>query len=366
MSIDLERHRPERKVRSPRPEGSMSGWATAAVVIAMFLIAYVAVRWLAGAVSEVIATPEATTLPPGQAVTFVVLPGEPASQIARGLAQQGVVASAADFDRVVREARASDRLQAGSYQLETGMEPREVLDILLAGPGETVYRLTIVEGLSVERMLDSIAFQTGIELEELVTPLLDGTVTSTLLPEEPTSLQDWEGLLFPDTYEFRRDATGVDILARLARTAEERVNAIDWSYLIDRGMTPYDGIIIASMIEREVRIDEERPLVASVIYNRLDLDMLLQIDATVVYALGGTPEGGLTLDHLQIDSPYNTYRYPGLPPTPISGVRLASLAAAANPAETDYLYYVLINDEGEHFFTDDFDEFLEAQRQAGG
>jgi UPF0755 protein len=129
-----------------------------------------------------------------------------------------------------------------------------------------------------------------------------------------------------------------------------------------RGLTPYDGLIIASMIEREARLDEERPIIASVVVNRLDVGMLLQIDATVVYAVGGTTE--LTLDDLAIDSPYNTYRYPGLPPTPIAGVRLASLAAAAAPAETDFIYYVLTGEDGSHSFTDDFDEFLRFQEQA--
>jgi UPF0755 protein len=118
------------------------------------------------------------------------------------------------------------------------------------------------------------------------------------------------------------------------------------------------------MIEREAALDDERPIIASVIFNRLELGMLLQIDATVVYALGGLPEGGLTLDDLEIDSPYNTYRRPGLPPTPIAGVRAASLQAVAEPEETDYLYYVLISEDGSHAFTADFDEFLELQEQA--
>jgi UPF0755 protein len=365
MSVELEPY--ERPPRGPTAAGRAArGLATAAMIVAFFAVAYIGVKWLAGAVSDVIAGPESTTLPPGMAVTFVVAPGEPASQIARGLAAAGVVASASEFDRIVRENRASDRLQAGTYLLETGMAPSEVLEVLLAGPGGAVYRLTIVEGLTVSRMLEAISRQTDIPLADLTAPLLDGRVTSTLLPAEPRSLQDWEGLLCPDTYEFRATATAAEILGVMARTAEERVADVDWTYLIERGMTPYEGIIIASLIETEVVLDEERALVASVVFNRLDIEMMLQIDATVIYALGGVPEGGLTLDHLDVDSPYNTYRNHGLPPTPIAGVRRASLEAAAHPAETDYLFYLLTGDDGSHSFTDDFDEFLRWQREGIG
>ena len=360
MSVELEDYTPPPS--GPTPGGKAArGLLTAGVIVGMFVVAYVGVRWLGAAVRDVI-TPVDSTVVAGQPVSFVVAPGEPASQIARDLAAAGVVASASEFDRTVREARASDRLQSGTYELVTGMAPAAVLDILIAGPGGGVYRLTVVEGLTVAQTLESISRQTDIPLAELTAPLLDGTVTSTLLPDDPASVSDWEGLLFPDTYEFRTAATAVDVLSRLAATTEERVAAVDWTHLADLGLTPYDGLIIASLIEREVILDEERPLVASVIFNRLDIEMMLQIDATVIYALGGVPDGGLTLAHLEVDSPYNTYRNHGLPPTPISGVRAASLEAAAHPADTPYLFYLLSGDDGSHSFTDDFDEFLRWQR----
>jgi UPF0755 protein len=266
--------------------------------------------------------------------------------------------------RVGRAAGAARRLQAGTFELVTGMPPEEVLAVLLEGPVETsVYRITVIEGLTIGQMLESVSRQTGFTLEELTIPLLDGTITSGLLPTDPERLQDWEGLLFPDTYEFAAEASAADVLARLAATAEERVASVDWTYVEERGLTPYDGIIIASLIEREVLVDEERPLVASVIFNRLDIGMRLQIDATVIYALGAIPEGGLSLADLEVNSPYNTYLIDGLPPTPISGVRTASLRAAAAPAETDYLFYVVTDDAGRHTFTADFEEFLRIQAE---
>jgi UPF0755 protein len=143
---------------------------------------------------------------------------------------------------------------------------------------------------------------------------------------------------------------------------ETRVGSIDWEGLEEHGLTPYDAIIIASLVEREALLDEDRPLVASVIYNRLAIDMRLQLDATVVYVLGGLPEDGLTQEDLEIESPYNTYVVAGLPPTPIAGVRMASLRAAADPAESEYLFF-LTDEEGKAHFAETFEEFLELQEE---
>lgn len=337
---------------------------TALAITAISLgAAYAGVKWLAAEVSDLIAGPAVSTVAPGIPVEFEVEPGTSASQIARDLAAAGVVESASEFDRVVRERRAADRLQAGVYQLETGMTPSVVLALLVEGPPRSFYRLTVVEGLTVAQMLESIARQTDIPFSDLSRVLLDGTLTSSLMPAEASSLQDWEGLLFPDTYEFASDATATDILDRMARTAEQRVASIDWSVLEAAALTPYDGLIIASIIEREAMLDDDRPLVSSVIRNRLEAGMRLQMDVTVVYALGGLPPGGLTLADLEVDSPYNTYLVSGLPPTPIAGVGPASLAAAASPAETDYLYFLVADDTGALRFTADFDEFIRWQQE---
>lgn len=364
MSIELEQYKSQRSDGPSGPNRMMRILGIVALVAGLFGVAYVGTKWLASIVNDVIAGENGSAIAPGDAVTIQIAPGESASQIARELADEGVVQSAAAFDRAVRERRAADRLQAGTYELETGMDPDTVLDILLEGPTREVYRLTVIEGLTIGQMLESIERQTGYGLEALTGPLLDGSVESALLPDEPEELRDWEGLLFPDTYEFDADASPVDILTRMAETAEDRVGSVDWSVVVERDLTPYDGIIVASMIEREALLDEERAVIASVIYNRLEQGIPLQIDATVIYALGAAPEGGLTGGDLEVDSPYNTYRIAGLPPTPIAGPRLASLRAASAPADTSFLYYVLIDESGRHAFTDDFDEFLELQEQA--
>jgi UPF0755 protein len=363
MSIELEPYEPRSSepVRQG-PNTMLRSLGVLGFVIVVFAVAFLGVKWLAAAVNDVIADPDATTVPPGLAVTIEIAPGAPASQIARQLADAGVVASASDFDRTVRDARASDRLQAGTYELETGMTPEAVLAVLVEGPSREVYRITVIEGLSVGQMLESIEEQTEIPFGDLSRALLDGSVESSLIPEPPEDLQDWEGLLFPDTYEFEVDATAAEILTLMAATMEDRVGSIDWEALEDRGFTPYDAIVVASLIEREALLDEDRPLVASVIFNRLDGDIPLQLDATVVYVLGALPEDGLTQADLEIDSPYNTYVVTGLPPTPIAGVRMASLRAAADPEESDYVFF-LTDEDGKAHFAVTFEEFLELQEE---
>jgi len=332
------------------------------LVVGSLVIGVIGMKVLAGYVGDIIGTDQ-TTVVAGVAVEVEVLPGSSARQIGDLLVEAGVVTSAGEFDRYVRDAGVSNRLQAGSYELTTGMDVAEVAAILTEGPDSgDVYRITVIEGLTVQQTLQSIARQTDFTVIELEAILLGGDVGSGLLQGPITALADWEGLLFPDTYEFAAEATGDEVLGTLAATAEARVASIDWGRIEALGFTPYDGLIIASMIEREARLDDERPIIASVIFNRLDIGMLLQIDATVIYAIGGGTE--VTFEDLEVDSPYNTYRNPGLPPTPIAGVRLASLAAAAAPDETDFLFYVLTGEDGTHSFTNDFDEFLRMQEQA--
>jgi len=142
-----------------------------------------------------------------------------------------------------------------------------------------------------------------------------------------------------------------------------RMEKIDLSGLDDLGITPYEAIIVASLIQREAGVEEDRPLIASVIYNRMGIAMPLQIDATVVYALGGSP-GRVLAEHLRIESPWNTYLIQGLPPTPIGTVQIESLLAAANPARTDFLFYVLVSKDGRHGFSVTYDEHQAKIEQA--
>jgi UPF0755 protein len=246
------------------------------------------------------------------------------------------------------------------------MDPNEVVAALVVGPVADVYRVTVIEGLRVPEILNDLAEASGIPYAEFETALTSGEVETALaeMPAEPT-LGDWEGLLFPDTYEFSASAEPTDILQRLASTMEQRVGSVDWSTLEAAGMTPYDGLKIASLIESEAQLDEERPTVSSVLHNRLGMGMKLDIDATVLYALGTRDPA---LFDREVDSPYNTYLVNGLPPTPISSPGRASLEAAAAPAQTNFLYYVLSDTEGHHAFAATLEEHnanVATAREAG-
>lgn len=341
-----------------------SVWRVVTIVVAVGVVAVVAVvggrklaKWAGGlgGASDVTAAADVT---PGIPVTVRIEKGASARQIGVQLAEEGVVSSALSFELAVRGADVGNRLQAGTYDLETGMTASDALDVLLAGPNPDTYRVTIREGLWVAEILQSLADQTPYTVSEFTDAL--GEVTSTLGFGGEAG---WEGGLFPDTYEFATDAIPVEILQRLASTMEERVSSLDWSALQAQGYDVHDGIIIASMVESEAKLDADRPLIASVILNRLEIGMPLQIDATVVYALG---ERGTTLTSkdLAIDSPFNTYQHPGLPPAPICAPGLASLTAAAAPASTEYLYYVLTSSDGGHSFAKTYQEFLALKEQA--
>ncbi|MFZ0492136.1 MAG: endolytic transglycosylase MltG [Acidimicrobiia bacterium] len=338
----------------------------ATVLLAIVVVGVVAViggRGLANWAGR-LGSPPDVTAPAGIAadlpVDMEVARGSSARQIGEQLAQAGVVESSLSFELAVRSAGVEDRLQAGTYRFVTGMSPGDALDVLLSGPESNVYRVTIHEGLRVSEILDRLAEQTPYT-REAFEQALPGVTSS--LGFGDGDLQNWEGGLFPDTYEFATDATPEEILQRLASTMEVRVASVDWSPLEQMGYGVSDGLIIASMIEAEARLDKDRPLIASVIVNRLEIGMPLQIDATVLYALGERGVG-LTAKDLQTDSPYNTYRSVGLPPTPIDAPGLASLRAAAEPATTDYLYYVLTRPDGGHSFAATYEEFQAYKAQA--
>jgi UPF0755 protein len=167
-----------------------------------------------------------------------------------------------------------------------------------------------------------------------------------------------EGFLFPATYEFTPQTTARQLVAEQLAAFRARFATVGLGYARSKNLTPYDVLIIASMVEKEAVVPAERPLVAAVIYNRLRARMPLGIDATIRYGLGIPGTQSLTKSALASPSPYNTRRFRGLPPTPIANPGLASIRAAAHPARVDYLYFVRKPDKRHHFFTASADEFL--------
>lgn len=307
----------------------------------------------------------------GQAVEVVIEPGSSATSIYRTMHDAGVVRSG-DLRAAARAAGVEDRLQAGTYSLTTEMDPESVLRRLVEG-GDVVAGITftVIEGWTVDRIIDELADATDHSRAEYQKALRDGAVTSPLVPDDASDPSDptarWEGLLYPAKYPMAQSATPTQILQMMADEMTRRFEAVDWSGTGGLGISRYEALIIGSLIEWEAGTESDRPIISSVIHNRLDRLMRLQIDATVIYALGHNP-GRVLAEHLKIESPYNTYRIDGLPPTPIGTVSAASLDAAINPADTDYLFYVLSSLDGSHAFAVTYEEHqsnIEAAREAG-
>ena len=305
-------------------------------------------------------------LEPGLEVEVEIPSGSTAETIGEILEAEGLVPSATQFEAAVRAANVDASLQSGTYTLLSGMSIQEIIDELQAGPRIVVFDVTVREGLRVTEIIDTLSEASGIPAVAFTEAIAAGAVETDLveLPAEPGP-SDLEGLLFPDTYRFSEDATAADMLQRLANTMEQRMNAVDWTELEAAGFTRYEGIIIASLIEAEVRVADERPLVSAVIRNRLADGARLDIDATVLYALGTRNPAEIDVT---VESPYNTRLVAGLPPGPIAAPGLASLEAAADPADVEFRYYVLAAEDGSHAFAVTLEEHnanVAAAREAG-
>ena len=173
-----------------------------------------------------------------------------------------------------------------------------------------------------------------------------------------------EGFLFPDTYDFDRKTRSAQLVQNQLGEFTSKWGSLNLSYARSKNLTPYDVLKIASMVEGEAQVPSERPLVAAVIYNRLHAHMALGIDATLRYGLHIPPTEPLG-PYLESDNPYNTRKFPGLPPTPINNPGMASLEAAAHPAHVDYLYFVRKPDHKHHYFTANYQDFLQHEAQYG-
>jgi UPF0755 protein len=231
---------------------------------------------------------------------------------------------------------------------------------------QPVLRIIFPEGSSVRQMADQAAHVRRIAIAKRhVTPVLSGKgyADAAARAKPPRAFVPFlnrrsiEGFLFPAGYEFLPSSTPASLVARQIETFEQRWRTLDLRAAKARKRTPYDVLTIASLVEREAGLAAERPLIAAVISNRLARGMPLGIDASLRYGLGIQGTKSLTAAHLRSDTPYNTHRFRGLPPTPITNPGLPSMRAAAKPAAVDYLYYLRKPGSRSHFFTADEQEF---------
>jgi UPF0755 protein len=278
---------------------------------------------------------------------FVEIPqGSGVIAIARRLADAGVIESPRVFRIAVWQRDAERQLKAGEYRFDRALSPRRVVEKLARGD---VYLrpITFPEGLAIDEM--AAAYEQGGfgKAAEFLEAARDASLVAELDPEA----RDLEGYLFPDTYQLPRQAPARRLVEQMVGRFRDVAGEAPSARAAARGSTLRAIVTLASLVEKETARDEERVIVAGVYVNRLRIGMGLQCDPTVIYALkrAGRWNGNLTRENLQIDSPYNTYRYAGLPPGPIASPGRASLEAAFAPADVPYLYFVSRND-GSHAF----------------
>ncbi|SFF30275.1 endolytic transglycosylase MltG [Blastococcus tunisiensis] len=292
-------------------------------------------------------------------VSIRVQGGDTLSDIGRTLTEADVVASVAPFVEAAEDNAAAVGIQPGVYTMRLQMSGQAALDRLLDPASRMLSRVTIPEGLTVERTLARIAEETGRPVEEFRAAAADPAALG--LPAYANG--QLEGFLFPATYDVEPDDAPVDVLRGMVAQFNEVAGRIQLEQrAAAMGRTPLEVVTVASMIQSETRLDEERADVGQVIYNRLDQGIPLGIDATLAYALDKSGND-LTVTDLQTDGPYNTRTRVGLPPTPISSPGEASLEAALAPSTGNLLYYVLESEEGSHFFTSDYAEFQAARQR---
>lgn len=313
--------------------------------------------FLAVVLANLIGPNDGWDVEPGIPVEVAIEAGASARSI-YGALQDAGVARASDLEEAARSLGVEERLRAGTYTFETDSDPDDVVRQLVDGPAFTSENsFTVIEGWTVDRIVEELAASTNFSQAEFQLALRSGAITSPYLPDTGASIDAvsrWEGLLYPAKYPIHSDTTPVAILGAMADEMTRRLDAANWSRIDALGVSRYEALVIASLIEREAGTDEERPLIASVIYNRLAEPMRLQIDATVIYALGFNP-GRVLAEHLEVDSPYNTYRIDGLPPTPIGTASTASIEAALDPEDSEFLFYVLGGEDGSHLFASTYE-----------
>lgn len=297
-------------------------------------------------------------------VEIQVRKGTSTSAILNELKEKGVIKNTLFAKIYVRKLNIDKSLRAGIYKFNGSMTPEEIFAKLKKGaPDVDVVSVTIPEGLTVRQIAEKMQ-QLGVIgssedfMKEAQTGSFDYEFIKQIPENRPVRL---EGYLFPDTYEFRKGSKDHDVIAKLLDRFEQ-IYENSLKGKIPEGTTLDKIVIMASIVEEEAKLKEEKPVIAGVFYNRLKLNIPFGSDPTVGYALG-THKTHYTLKDIQVDSPYNTYKYPGLPAGPIACPGKESMEAALNPAQTEYLYFYGFPN-GSHKFAKTYQEHLKIKREA--
>ena len=297
----------------------------------------------------------------GAEVDVTIPPGTSTGGIVNVLARDGVVSDAWLFRLYLRYEGASGFV-AGKYAFHHHEGYSAALKDLHQGPKVVLAKLTIPEGFTLGQIAERVGHLPGHTAASFLAVAQSGAVRSSF---EPPGSNNLEGLVFPDTYFVQPDETDQDLLQQMVSQFDQVTSdlGMDTPGSLPNGLTAYQTVVVASMVEREAKVPEDRGMIARVILNRLQRGMKLQIDATVLYALG-IQTTNITKSDLNVNSPFNTYRVAGLPPSPISNPGRASLLAALSPTPGSWLYYVLADASGKHAFATTEAQFLQLEAQA--
>lgn len=299
--------------------------------------------------------------------TFIILPKEEGARIAKNLKRQSLISNPSLFKAYALITGKSDKIMAGQYKLSTDMSIREVLSTLTSGKAQAnVNIIRLKEGWTNEDITNYLDEGGIVSKEEFKEALEKMSASYTYFGEKP-KVRTLEGYLFPDTYFVSKDATAETIIQKLLDTLDAKLTAQIVSEIKAQEKTIYEILTLASIVEKEVgrnksvltsddisNLQIEREVVAGIFYNRLAIGMALQSDATVTYITKKrNPQASIA--DTQIDSPYNTYKYKGLPPGPISNPSLSSILAVVRFRDTDYMYF-LTKEDGTAVFAKTFEE----------
>lgn len=326
-------------------------------IIKGFLLAVIAICATALAVLFYLDSP---VNPASGYVSFSISKGERTVDISRRLKNENIIRSSLYFAFTARASNQAVRLKTGTFDLSPSMSTRAVLEKLTTTSGRVeTFKITIPEGFTARQIAERVESQglcyASDFMDIVENPSAHG-IRSSLV-----NLDNLEGYLFPETYFLDRNTSCENFAERMVEQFHKTFDEDMVARAKAVGMSPEEAVIMASLIEKEAKKDEERPLISGVLHNRLTANMLLQCDATIQYVLPERKQK-LYYKHLEVESPYNTYLYKGLPPGPIGNPGKSSLMAAVSPTATPYYYYVARSD-GSHIFSRNNDEHVRAKSQ---
>jgi UPF0755 protein len=352
METQTSARRTDRHQRGDRNDDLRPRRTSMFILLVVFLVLVGGVVWAVDYYAGCQRAPEGAEEP----VAYTVEEGTPANAVVDDLAEQGVI-SCGGFvgSLLLRGTGKAEAIRAGDYRLKTGMTLDEVMTILTTPPKKiATVELTIPPGYRLTQIADAVSEAMGIPAETFLARASKGNFTR---PPQLSADASLEGFLFPETYRIPKKDTADEVIQRLLDEFTDRTASLPWGDAKALGLTPYEVVTVASMIEKEAAVQMDRPLISGVIANRLTDGMTLGIDATLLYD-DPTPDGELSTADIETDGPYNTRIRAGLPPTPIASPYLWSLRAALAPSDTPFYYYVLCGDDGSHRFSVTYAEHL--------